>query len=182
MDVDSVITQFVDKDGNEVSAGERGEIIQTSLFNYAMPFIRYEVGDVGVPSDDECSCGRRLPLIKTVEGRTDSLVVLPDGRILSPRTLTVAVNMFDQYESIEQFRIVQKELNLLEILVETSNAAIDKRAMETSLVAHINRTLHLDEAKMTLRAKVVDNIPPGKSGKSMIVASELSRASALPTR
>jgi len=182
MDVDSVITQFVDKDGNEVSAGERGEIIQTSLFNYAMPFIRYEVGDVGVPSDDECSCGRRLPLMKTVEGRTDSLVVLPDGRILSPRTLTVAVNMFDQYESIEQFRIVQKELNLLEILVETSNAAIDKRAMETSLVAHINRTLHLDEAKMTLRAKVVDNIPPGKSGKSMIVASELSGASALPTR
>jgi hypothetical protein len=120
--------------------------------------------------------------MKTVEGRTDSLVVLPDGRILSPRTLTVAVNMFDQYESIEQFRIVQKELNLLEILVETSNAAIDKRAMETSLVAHINRTLHLDEAKMTLRAKVVDNIPPGKSGKSMIVASELSGASALPTR
>jgi phenylacetate-CoA ligase len=173
MDVDSVITQFVDKDGNEVYAGERGEIVQTSLFNYAMPFIRYEVGDVGVPSDDECSCGRKLPLIKTVEGRTDSLIMLPDGRMLSPRMLTAAVNMFDQYESIEQFRIVQKKLNLLEILIKIRNTTIDKQVMETSLVAHVNRMLHLDEGKMTFEVKFVDDIAPSKSGKLMSVVSEL---------
>ncbi len=75
IDADALIMQFVDKNGEEVSAGERGEIVCTSLFNYAMPFIRYAIGDVGVPSDEICSCGRTLPLMKTVEGRKDSLLV-----------------------------------------------------------------------------------------------------------
>jgi len=66
MDVDSVITQFVDDDGHEVSSGERGNIVYTSLFNYVTPFIRYSVGDLGVPFDDECPCGRNFPLMKNI--------------------------------------------------------------------------------------------------------------------
>ena len=49
IDADALILQFLDKSGEEVSAGENGEIICTSLFNYAMPLIRYAIGDVGIP-------------------------------------------------------------------------------------------------------------------------------------
>jgi len=63
IDADSLIMQAVDGDGNEVAAGQCGEIVCTSLFNYAMPLIRYKVGDFGVFSDKECSCGRSLPNI-----------------------------------------------------------------------------------------------------------------------
>jgi len=89
MDVDSVITQIVDRDGTEVSAGERGEIVYTSLFNHAMPFIRYATGDVATPSDQSCPCGRVLPLMKMIEGRKDSFVFLPDSRVISPRAFTL---------------------------------------------------------------------------------------------
>ena len=66
-----MIMEFVDGNGEEVSSGERGEIVYTSLLHYAQPLIRYAVGDVGVPVDGECPCGRKLPLMKVVEGRRD---------------------------------------------------------------------------------------------------------------
>ena len=69
MDADSVITQFVDGDGNEVSDGETGEIVHTSLFNFAMPFIKYSAGDMGRASKDECACGRVLPLMEIGGGQ-----------------------------------------------------------------------------------------------------------------
>ncbi len=52
MDVDSVITEFVDEKGEPVAAGEKGEVVFTSLFNFAMPLLRYAIGDVGSPSDE----------------------------------------------------------------------------------------------------------------------------------
>jgi phenylacetate-CoA ligase len=113
MDVDSVIPQFVDDSGQDVSPGERGEILYTSLFNYSMPLIRYAVGDVGVPSDDVCPCGRTLPLMKVVEGRTDSLLRLPNGRLLSPVTVIGAMDAFDLFNQIEEYKLLQKRVDQL---------------------------------------------------------------------
>ena len=57
-----------------------GNLIITNLNNYAMPFIRYRVGDIGIPSSKEsCGCGRGLPLIKRVIGRTTDVFVFHDG-------------------------------------------------------------------------------------------------------
>jgi len=112
MDTDSIIVQFVDGDGEEVSSDERGEIVCTSLFNYAMPFIRYAVGDVGVPSNEECPCGRTLPLMKLVEGRADSFIFFPDGRVLSPMALNAVGEMFKFHNNIDQYRIIQRKIDL----------------------------------------------------------------------
>jgi len=108
MDVDSVITQFVDDNGDETSPGERGEIIYTSLFNYSMPFIRYAVGDVGTPLDDECTCRRTFPLMKVQEGRKDSFIISPDGRVISPYEFMIAMYDFPYFQQIGQYRIIQK--------------------------------------------------------------------------
>ena len=62
IDMDSVITEFI-KDNKPVDFGNKGEIVYTSLYNTAMPIIRYKVGDIGTPSKEKCSCGRGLPLI-----------------------------------------------------------------------------------------------------------------------
>ena len=173
MDEDSVVAQFVDEQEKEVSAGERGEIIYTSLFNFAMPFIRYGVGDLGIPSDEKCSCGRTLPLMKTVEGRRDSLIVLPGGQKLSPRAFTVATSMYEHYHDIEQFRIVQKESNLLEILLKLRENAGNEKTIGKGLEAHLNRMLNLEKQSMRLDVKLVKDIPLGKGGKLMAVISEL---------
>jgi len=173
MDVDAIIIQFVDKNGDEVSTGERGEIICTSLFNYAMPFIRYTIGDVGIPSDGLCTCGRTLPLMKVVEGRRDSLLLLPDGRILTPRTFTIAMNMFKFYRYIDQFRVIQKKPDLFEFNLKMKDDGFKESIMEIELLAHLKTMFKLNMNEVRFEIKFVEDIPLDRSGKLMAVVSEL---------
>ena len=170
MDIDSVITQFVDDHGNEVSKGEKGEVVYTSLFNYAMPLIRYAVGDVGVPSEEECPCGRSLPLMKVVEGRKDSVLHLPGGRLLSPRAITNAVAAFT--DRIVQYRVVQRKIDLLDIYIQKKNN-VDERQLQTGLVKHLNRLLSLDRQHVSINVEFVKEMPKNKTGKLMAVSSEV---------
>jgi phenylacetate-CoA ligase len=175
IDIDSVIMQFADQDGQDVAMGERGEIVYTSLFNYSMPLIRYAVGDVGVPSDELCPCGRILPLMKVVEGRKDSILILPSGELLSPRTFTGALSMFSLYDQIEQFQVVQKETGFFKIYVRRRNNSIDENTFENRLVAHIYQVLHFRPDEVRLSVELVSEIPRSKTGKHHAVISEVKR-------
>jgi phenylacetate-CoA ligase len=173
MDVDSVITQFVDGEGKDVSAGERGEIVFTSLFNYAMPFIRYSVGDIGIPSDDVCSCGRSLPLMDITEGRKDSFLTLPDGRVISPRTLTVGMSMFEHYDDIDQFRIIQKRKDYFDFIISVKNENMSIENFITKLKNHFSKIFGLSSQNIIMNVHFVDQIPLGKTGRLMAVISEI---------
>ena len=176
MDIDSVVVQFVDEDGKEVSAGKRGEIVCTSLFNHAMPFIRYAVGDVGVASEDtNCPCGRAFPLMKVIEGRKDSLLLLSDGRVLSPIAFIVAMILFRLFNHIDQFRIIQKKIDLFEFRLKMKHNSFDKNTMEKELVRHFRRTLNINANEATFEVNYVEDIPLDNSGKLMTVVSELKQ-------
>jgi len=174
MDVDSVITQFVDKNGKEVSGGERGEIVYTSLFNYAQPFIRYSINDIGVPLNEECSCGRRLPLMKVVEGRKDSFLVLPNGRLLSPMSFWTIMRYFEYADDIDRFQVVQKKLTSIEIYVKTKDSFTLHDRLEKRLVKHVQRCLQAEESSLPdLDVKFVSEIPVDKTGRLRSVICEL---------
>ena len=81
---DSMIFEVL-RDGEPVAPGEMGEFVVTPLRNGAMPMIRYDLGDVVKTSDEKCPCGRRTPLIRSVEGRTEDLLVVGDNRMVSTR-------------------------------------------------------------------------------------------------
>jgi len=68
-----------------------GEIVVTSLHNLAMPFIRYQTGDLAILSHVACACGRGLPLLKSIMGRIDDAIWLPDGRAVLPVTIRKAL-------------------------------------------------------------------------------------------
>lgn len=177
IDADSVITQFVDENGEEVAAGERGETVCTSLFNYAMPFIRYAVGDICVASEEsECPCGRTLPLMKVVEGRTDSLLVLPDGRVFAPFAFIAAMLTFKLYDQFDQFRVVQKKRNLFKFLIKMKDEGIGRESVEEELLIHLRRVFNLEENDLMFETEFLDNIPVGKNGKFMIVVSEVEQS------
>jgi len=175
MDVDSVITEFVDEDGNAVSPGECGEIVYTSLFNFAMPFIRYSIRDVGKPSNDECSCGVAMPLMEVIEGRKDSFIVLPNGKVVSPRTFTVAMGMFEHYEDIEQFRIIQKSFDYFDVLLKMKKVDLDEGDIAERLRLHFQKVLGVSAEDVTFNVSFVKKIPPSKGGKLSAVISEVAR-------
>jgi len=111
IDVQSVVLEFV-KDARQVPVGERGAIVVTNLFNYTMPLIRYAQGDVGIEADRPCACGRGLPVLRALEGRTDSFVVNRKGEAFSPQ---VFWSVFRHYSSISRFQIRQHAESQLDV-------------------------------------------------------------------
>lgn len=174
IDADSVIIQFVDSNGEEVSVGERGEIICTSLFNYAMPFIRYAVGDIGIPTDEVCECGITLPLMNIIEGRKDSILYLPDGRILSPRIFSLSMNSFSDIKRVDQFKIIQKKLNLFEFMIKKKNEEDDERILGSKLKDHLIRMLRFSPDEIEIKITFVDEIPLEKTGKMRYIISQIN--------
>ncbi|MGQ9690246.1 MAG: phenylacetate--CoA ligase family protein [Thermoproteota archaeon] len=100
-------------DGNEpVGAGERGEIVVTGFMNYAMPLIRYRIGDIGVLETEKCSCGRGLPLLRSVKGRVVDCLTMPDGRRLTPKEIMTTLYGI---RGASRFQVVQEDLNTIRL-------------------------------------------------------------------
>lgn len=176
IDFDSIVLELVGKDGEAVGPGEFGEVVCTSLFNYAMPLIRYAVGDIGVAEDDDvfCECGRTFPLLKSIEGRSDSLVVLPDGRILLPLAFGWAMEFFKFYFEIDQYRVVQKRPDFLKFLLKVRDECnVNEGIIAEELVKHLRSTLNIG-SEVVLDVEFVDTIPLDKGGKLRKVVSEIS--------
>jgi phenylacetate-CoA ligase len=111
LNVDHLVVEFLRDDGTEAEPGEEANIVVTDLINRGMPLIRYRVEDMGVPSDRICSCGRGLPLMEGVAGRSADFLKRADGSLVAgvslvERTLTAI-------PGIEQMQLVQDGLQQL---------------------------------------------------------------------
>ena len=103
---ESIIVEIVDHKGNPLRAGRSGEIVITHLDSHDFPFIRYKTGDIGALSEDTCSCGRGLPILKNIEGRTTDFIITPDGKIMHGLSL---VYVLRELEGIKEFKIIQEK-------------------------------------------------------------------------
>lgn len=82
LNVDSCAVRIVGSDGRDVPAGEEGEVVVSNLINRATVILNYKIGDRGAMADAPCSCGRTLPVLAEMWGRTVDVVRLADGREL----------------------------------------------------------------------------------------------------
>jgi phenylacetate-CoA ligase len=175
MDVDSVIMQFVDKNGDEVAIGEEGEIVYTSLFNYAMPFIRYGIKDIGVPLGDVCPCGITLPLMKMVAGRSNSFLTFPDGNRVGPWVIIEHLKAFTLTKEIDQYRVIQKRKDLVEIYVKKSNEQVDEEKLSNFLTSNIRDGLQnlekIDVSNVQFDVKFVNEFETTARGKQNVIQS-----------
>lgn len=114
---DNVVVELI-RDGEEVQPGEKGEVVVTGLSNHCMPLIRYKLGDIGIPSDENCPCGRGFPLIKHVVGRKDDYLILPSGTKISPRTVNYRIGYIP---GIKAYKTIQKAKDYIAIKVVKDN-------------------------------------------------------------
>lgn len=115
LNIEHLYIEFLGDDGSPVKAGEPGRIVVTDLMNYAMPFIRYEVEDVGVPTDAKCSCGRGLPLIAKVYGRIADFLVKADGTRVAG--VSLIENTLTSIPGIYQMQIIQEAVDQIIIRI-----------------------------------------------------------------
>src|SRR5690606_8217901 len=88
---DDIVVELIGRDDRPVPAGELGEVVVTHLATRDFPFIRYRTGDMAVMDDQPCSCGRGLPLLKEIQGRSTDFVVAADGTVMHGLALVYVV-------------------------------------------------------------------------------------------
>jgi phenylacetate-CoA ligase len=110
---ENVLLEVLDDDGRPCGPGETGRLVVTPLHNFAMPLIRYSLGDYAVVGEP-CPCGRGLPVLTRVLGRVRNMLTLPSGERLWPY---FGGNKFGEVAPVSQYQIVQKSLTELEVRV-----------------------------------------------------------------
>jgi len=104
------------KDGRPAEPGERGELVATNLISYAMPFIRYRLGDVVTQGEMKCGCGLPYATIREIEGRTLDYFTKPDGSLLHP--YDIARVILDSGGWIRTHQLVQERRDRIVLWVE----------------------------------------------------------------
>ncbi|MBN1164147.1 MAG: aspartate 1-decarboxylase [Candidatus Krumholzibacteriota bacterium] len=105
---DLLYVEVLHENGRPAGPGEVGEIVITDFLNRFMPFVRYRTGDMAVQTDRTCECGRGLPLLERIEGRTFDTVMTNDGRFIGGYFWTYLSRVVP---GVKQFQVEQKQRN-----------------------------------------------------------------------
>lgn len=167
----NVYIEIVDDEGNEVPDGTMGHVLVTNLNGYAMPLIRYKLGDLAVKLPLEKYPDKRklnYPLLERVIGRDTDLVKTKSGKIMIVHTFT---GIFEFYRSIKQFRVIQTEMEGIDIEYIPSETFADAELMK--IANDIYERTGESRDSFYINFKRVDYIPPTSSGKPQIIKSLL---------
>jgi phenylacetate-CoA ligase len=167
LDVEDLVVEFL-RDGEPVAPGEKGEVVVTGLSNFAMPLIRYSLGDIATSSDEKCSCGRGLPLMRMIDGRTDDFLVLPSGKTISPRTVNYYF-LCEDVKGLKRLKIVQEKRDKIRVSVVLEN---DLNEDTISKIRNIILKGCLGE-NIEVIVEQVEKIPRDNSGKIRIIESKV---------
>jgi phenylacetate-CoA ligase len=111
---ENVLVEVLDDDGHPCIAGQPGKVVVTSLMNYGLPLIRYEIGDYAVTIEGPCPCGRNLSRLSHIIGRQRGQLIRPDGRIMFSHYLNSGIR---KAGAIRQFQVIQHERDRIEVII-----------------------------------------------------------------
>lgn len=148
-----------------------GELVATSLLDRDLPLIRYRTGDIGAFGRPSCGCGRALPVLAAVEGRTDDLLVSADGRPvgrLDP--------VFKAELPVREAQLVQSASGdlLVRLVPQPGYGPATARRLAAALRARLG--------DLPLRFEALETIPRGANGKFRAVIRETALPPEAATR
>lgn len=143
-----------------------GHLIITDLWNNATPFIRYRTGDIAKVVEGECSCGRALKRIASIEGRITDMILLPGGRKIAGVSLTNRV--IKDFSEINELQIIQKEQTKFHIRYVKG-----PKFKPTSLELLKENFCELVASEVAISFEEVFELPREQSGKIRFVKCEI---------
>ena len=157
VNAETVLIEILDAEGEPTKPGAVGRVVVTSFYNYAMPLIRYEIGDFAVAGPERLKCSVKLPALGQVMGRFRNAFTLHDGRTVYPY---VPVSRLRQFMSFEQFQIVQTDVASIEVRYVPLNQRepVDQHGLEACV-------RELVDPSFNVQAVAVNEIPRSSSGK-----------------
>ncbi len=160
---DDILVEIVNEEGRTQPAGVAGEIVVTHLSTHDFPFVRYRTGDVGVLGTTLCSCGRGLPVLQEIQGRSTDFVVAADGTVLHGLAL---IYILRDLTGVSSFKVIQESIQLTRVLLVTDPSFNDESllSVEHGFKQRLGQTV-------TIIVERVDTIPAEKSGKFRYIVS-----------
>ncbi len=155
---ETLFVEIIDEKDNVLPFGKEGRIVITSLYNKAHPFIRYDIGDIGVLEEKTTF---KKPILKKLIGRTNDIALLPSGKKSPGLTFYyVTKSIIEDDGNVKEFVIKQTKLNTFEIeyVSEIEFTANQIQNMEKAIATYLESGLNL---KFTRKEKLERN----KSGK-----------------
>jgi phenylacetate-CoA ligase len=167
VNAETLLVEIIDSQGQPCPPGATGRVVLTSFYNYAMPLIRYEVGDFAIAGPARVKCPLKLPTLTRIMGRYRNSFTLRDGRTIYPY---VPVAQLREFISFEQFQIVQLDYDLIEVRYVPLDASreVDLKGLQACLRERI-------DSSVEVRTAAVDHIPRSASGKFEDYLSLVSR-------
>jgi phenylacetate-CoA ligase len=163
---EDIIVEIIDGEGRVQPPGVSGEIVVTHLATRDYPFVRYRTGDVGVLSEDPCPCGRGLPVLSEIQGRSTDFVIAADGTVMHGLAL---IYVLRDIPGVASFKIVQETTALTTVFV------VPGPLFEAGDVGRIQEGLKRRlGASVTIDVKLVDVVPAEASGKFRYVVSRVA--------
>ena len=139
---ETLFVEILDNNNNVLPYGEEGKIVITSLYNKAEPFIRYEIGDIGVLSKDSTI---QKPILEKLIGRTNDIAILPSGKKAAGLTFYyITKSIIEDNGNVKEFIIEQHKKDTFKVIyVSSSEISEDKKIiiineMETYLEKGLN--------------------------------------------
>lgn len=162
---EDILVEIVDPEGKPLPAGQSGEIVITHLASKDFPFIRYRTGDIGMLDTATCPCGRSLPMLKEIQGRSTDFVVAADGTVMHGLALIYVVR---DLPGIKSFRIIQESLERTRIQIVPGDdfTARISDDIVSGVRARIGQSVDVCVEQLT-------EIPPERSGKFRYVVSHV---------
>ena len=153
---EAVILEVLDDQGKPCKPGEIGRVVVTPFFNFAMPLLRYDIGDfaeVGAA----CRCGRSLPTLSRIMGRRRNILVAPDGKHYWPTLDSFDFFYFSQSREHQFRQVAPNELEIW-LVVDSPRTPEQEEAMRKIIAAAM-------PSPFEIRFRYVSEFPRGPSGK-----------------
>jgi phenylacetate-CoA ligase len=161
---DMFLTEIIDpKTGEPVEDGERGELVFTTINKFALPLIRYRIGDISILESDQCECGRTHPRIMRILGRTDDMLIIRGINVFPSQVESVLMNIPEIGDHWQILVERQGPLDMMTVRVELTDTGFsDKIGDLMSLKRKISKEL---KGVLNIAAEV-DLVEPGTIPRS----------------
>ena len=162
--MEGVLLEVLDERGRTCAPGESGSVVVTPLHNFAMPFLRYELGDIA-EAGEPCGCGRGLQVLTRMVGRARDMVRLPTGE---KRFVWQSTAKLAEIEPILRYQVAQIALDELEVRLVAARplTPAEEDAFRKAVIANLGYDFRF-------RFVYRNDIPRAAGGKYFVFRSEL---------
>ncbi|MDP5198418.1 phenylacetate--CoA ligase family protein [Flavobacterium sp. DG2-3] len=150
VNAETLFVEILDENNHPVPHGTEGKIVITSLFNKANPFIRYEIGDIGILDEKSTS---QKPILKKLIGRTNDVAILPSGKKSPGLTFYyVTKSIIEDDGNVKEFIIKQTKLDTFQIEYISENELVSEQIqkIEEAICLYLEPNLNFTFTRKTV--------------------------------